>query len=120
MFKHKRSQSIDVVLSTQDEVKNKSLKIDTADKSKKKKHRSLTPSDKSNKTFSFEVRESKSLKKQKMTEKRNSGINISLHEKNKKVNHCRHFCLCMITFGVWIPCWLGSCCCNCCYNPCDF
>ena len=115
MAKHKRAQSVDT---------EKSLKIDIPDNKeeklkKKKSKRSLTPIEK--KSFTFEVTEEKhkSPKKQKMT-KQKSGINISLHEKNKEVNHRRHFCLCIITCGIWIPCWLGSCCCNCCPNPCDF
>jgi hypothetical protein len=122
MPKHNRSHSIDLTLGNE-EIKNKSLKINTQDDNKVKKRRrhSLTPTAEKLKSFTFEVEEQhKPPKKQQMINRQKSGINISLHEKNKDVNHKRHFCLCLITCGIWIPCWMGACCCNCCYQPCDF
>ncbi|UJR24170.1 hypothetical protein I4U23_027136 [Adineta vaga] len=38
--------------------------------------------------------------------------------RSKDVQHCCHCLLCVLTSGLWAPCWLGACCGCCCERPC--
>ncbi|CAF3618659.1 unnamed protein product [Rotaria socialis] len=47
-----------------------------------------------------------------------SSPTIIVQKEDPDVQHGCHFVLCLISGGLWIPCWIGACCGCCCRRPC--
>ncbi|CAF4303911.1 unnamed protein product [Rotaria sordida] len=43
---------------------------------------------------------------------------VIVHHHNEDVQHGCHFLLCLLTGGLWAPCWVGACLGLCCERPC--